>query len=465
MTQDDNKWRIIISFSILFGWVMSLPYEGPVLFALADMKGINGDLVNTVTVFSHFAGLFLSQFFVKDVKRAKQVGQLGLGAVLLSSMLLPFTHSREWFLIIPFDAFLAGVVITAFAYLIFKGIPHDERRPIAAMLLIFGNLELILAHILANNIGAMPAFAVITLLLGYGWFQFSRIDIRDMEKSAVKKRLTLVEPESCHPFVPMRQYWIFFLFIFIITINSGIMFSVIYPYFESFPLLTSLYTNVPYIGAIYVLSKLVKTNKFQYLYIGLAMWGVTFILFALTGQTAVAFVVICTIMLAACGIFDLFWWHTMITNFDSVENPAGLFGTGLAINVFGVWSGSLLGMHLMSMGVDKMTLSLVGIGIVFLCLVIVYPLNRRLSEFLENNEFVFVNALKDPEKAEDKIDEVKAVLTRREFEVFELLVSGMTDAEISKSLYISPHTTKSHNRNIYKKLEVANRIELYEKYI
>jgi DNA-binding NarL/FixJ family response regulator len=117
------------------------------------------------------------------------------------------------------------------------------------------------------------------------------------------------------------------------------------------------------------------------------------------------------------------------------------------------------------MGVDKMTLSLVGIGIVFLCLVIVYPLNRRLSEFLENNEFVFVNALKDPEKAEDKIDEVKAVLTRREFEVFELLVSGMTDAEISKSLYISPHTTKSHNRNIYKKLEVANRIELYEKYI
>jgi DNA-binding CsgD family transcriptional regulator len=462
MAIERNKWRIIISFSIIFGWVMSLPYEGPVLFAMADAKGIDGDLVNTFTVFSHFAGLLSGQLFSKNIRHAKCIGNIGFGIVLFSSLMLPFTQSDVWFYIIPLEAFVTGIIIASFAHLIFNHIPHEDRRHVAAQLLICGNLELILAHILANNIGAMPAFAAITLLLGAGWFAFYRIEQPEDGKA---KRLMLVKPSRQTAHVHVGKYWIFFLFIFIITLNSGIMFSVIYPYFESFTLLTSLYTNVPYIAAIFVLSYMVKANKFQFLYTGLALWGVTFILFALTGQTASAFIMICTVMLAACGIFDLFWWHVMITNFDSVENPAALFGTGLALNVFGVWVGSLFGMRLMAAGVEKTYLSLVGIGIVFLCLVIVYPLNRRLSEFLENNEFLFALSTRETVEPVDKREEVKDLLTQREFEVFELLVAGKTVAEISQSLYISPHTTKSHNRNIYKKLEVANRVELYKKYV
>ncbi|MBM9615127.1 response regulator transcription factor [Desulfobulbus rhabdoformis] len=50
-------------------------------------------------------------------------------------------------------------------------------------------------------------------------------------------------------------------------------------------------------------------------------------------------------------------------------------------------------------------------------------------------------------------------LTRREEDVLKHLAQGMGNKEIAETLYISVETVKSHVRNIYKKLELKNRIE------
>jgi DNA-binding CsgD family transcriptional regulator len=52
-----------------------------------------------------------------------------------------------------------------------------------------------------------------------------------------------------------------------------------------------------------------------------------------------------------------------------------------------------------------------------------------------------------------------AGITRREREVLECLVEGLTDKEIAASLNISPYTVGNHLRNIYTKTECANRGE------
>ena len=52
-----------------------------------------------------------------------------------------------------------------------------------------------------------------------------------------------------------------------------------------------------------------------------------------------------------------------------------------------------------------------------------------------------------------------SVLTRREIEILTKAASGATNTEIANELYISSHTVKSHLYNIYKKIEVSNRIE------
>ena len=51
----------------------------------------------------------------------------------------------------------------------------------------------------------------------------------------------------------------------------------------------------------------------------------------------------------------------------------------------------------------------------------------------------------------------KSILTKREKEVFELLVSNMTTKEIAKSLNISEKTVRNHISNAMQKLGVKGR--------
>ncbi|RJX16954.1 MAG: DNA-binding response regulator [Desulfobulbus sp.] len=63
-----------------------------------------------------------------------------------------------------------------------------------------------------------------------------------------------------------------------------------------------------------------------------------------------------------------------------------------------------------------------------------------------------------PRKA-PKSDSMACNLTRREKEILIHLSSGATNEEIASRLYVSLHTVKSHIFNIYKKLQVRNRLQ------
>lgn len=51
-------------------------------------------------------------------------------------------------------------------------------------------------------------------------------------------------------------------------------------------------------------------------------------------------------------------------------------------------------------------------------------------------------------------------LTKREKEILELIVKGMTSREIAEKLYISPRTVDTHRANLMGKLEIKNTAEL-----
>jgi len=54
-------------------------------------------------------------------------------------------------------------------------------------------------------------------------------------------------------------------------------------------------------------------------------------------------------------------------------------------------------------------------------------------------------------------------ISDREVEIIEALVVGKTNKEIASELYISINTVKTHIKNIYRKLEVKNRVQLLHK--
>jgi NarL family two-component system response regulator LiaR len=55
------------------------------------------------------------------------------------------------------------------------------------------------------------------------------------------------------------------------------------------------------------------------------------------------------------------------------------------------------------------------------------------------------------------------LLTEREKQVIQLLSSGLTYQKISDELCISHETVKMHVKNIYRKLQVENKIQALQK--
>jgi len=54
-------------------------------------------------------------------------------------------------------------------------------------------------------------------------------------------------------------------------------------------------------------------------------------------------------------------------------------------------------------------------------------------------------------------------LTEREYDILKLICEGLSNEEIAKKLFISKNTVKTHIRNIYDKLNVKNRREIFKK--
>lgn len=53
-----------------------------------------------------------------------------------------------------------------------------------------------------------------------------------------------------------------------------------------------------------------------------------------------------------------------------------------------------------------------------------------------------------------------AELSAREIDVLKLIAKGMTNEEIARTLFISPHTVKNHVSNVYRKMGMDDRTQV-----
>ncbi|MDP5093062.1 MAG: LuxR C-terminal-related transcriptional regulator [Polaribacter sp.] len=63
----------------------------------------------------------------------------------------------------------------------------------------------------------------------------------------------------------------------------------------------------------------------------------------------------------------------------------------------------------------------------------------------------------------ERIDALLSELTERQREVYDLIISGKTNKEIMKELFIEQSTLKTHINQIYGKLNIKSRSELKSK--
>jgi DNA-binding NarL/FixJ family response regulator len=82
-----------------------------------------------------------------------------------------------------------------------------------------------------------------------------------------------------------------------------------------------------------------------------------------------------------------------------------------------------------------------------------------LRETLNNHIFHKFSCMRPVSDQVAAVAEGDLPLTRRELEILQLVAAGSTNGEVARKLWVTEQTVKFHLRNIYRKLDVANRTE------
>ena len=85
---------------------------------------------------------------------------------------------------------------------------------------------------------------------------------------------------------------------------------------------------------------------------------------------------------------------------------------------------------------------------------------RKISEksYQSPEEVIGTDIVREP-----VVYDPESGLSKREFQILELMATGKSNKEISEELFVSIHTVKSHASNLFEKLEVKSRTQAIAK--
>ncbi len=450
----------IIVFCLFFAWLLAFPFEGRILYALADYYNVPVQQFVFGTMAAHFIGLILCGFLVKSLKAAKRLilGSIALCTAASGVFFLP--PSFLWTGALLMASLMAGCSVAAWGFFLKSGTPKNERLKTMADGLIFSNILMILLNMTAINVSPHVGLGLSMLVLGMG-FIFA-LKLPQKEEANNHEQIT-VSVDHNSPARIWKPLSFLCLFIVVITINSGLMYQVQGPAFSHLEWLTSWYWSFPYIAALFVMRNLDnKVNRAYILYVAIAMIGFSFIAFLVLDRSALGYLVVNTLMLGACGVYDLFWWSILGEMSELHKNPARVLGVGLSANVLGILLGGLIGNALFSNNMQSQNSTLLALSVVCVTLVMLPPLNKRLTGLLINHTYLTA-LLEMPHQEQTRLIRdfsISEKLTEREIEIASLLLTGKTYRMIAGELRVSENTIKTHVRNIYSKAGVQNRTEL-----
>jgi DNA-binding CsgD family transcriptional regulator/MFS family permease len=446
----------IAAFSFSFAYLLSFLFEGQVLYSLLEMHGINASAYILAAMIAHFAGLFTCGLFVRSQVAAKSMMLGGMSLCLVATVPFFFTLPALWMGGLIISGYFSGCAVAAWGFFLSAFTPKNQRIKSCADVLIYSNLLMIAVNVVDMNRSPFIGLglSVFCLVIGMVFIWILPLEPeREQNKTLKNKSHGGIK----NPLILLC------LFVFIITINSGLMYQVINPAFEHLTGLVSWYWAVPYIVALAIMRNLpMKANRSRFLYVGMAMIMGAFIGFMLLGRNTCDYLIVDTLMLGACGIFDLFWWSILGEMLDYSDNPSQTFGIGLSANVFGVLCGGVLGMAVTSIGLPGAEVAVIALTVVCVTLVMLPPLNYQLVLLLKSHAYLAAYDNMSQSQQTDIVRQIKTLdpLTVREQEVLQLILSGKSNREIAGALFISENTVKTHARSIFSKYDVGSRAEL-----
>ncbi|HNU93909.1 MAG TPA: LuxR C-terminal-related transcriptional regulator [Bacillota bacterium] len=455
----DELQLSVIVHSLFSSWMLAFLFEGQILYALSDAFGLRPGRMVFGGIAALFAGLLLCGFLIKTKKAARRLFLCSYPFFIAASAVFFLPPSVFWDLGVITSSFLAGCCVAAWGFYFRSATPKNDRMGTAADVLIWSNVLMIPLNVAAIHLSPRIGLALSMLMLLGAFLSALRLPPDDDADSGAAPTAG-GEPASLAGSLALLC-----LFILAITVNSGLMYQVINPAFAHHASLTSWYWAIPYIVAVYLMKNpAFKMNRNYMLYVALAMIGFSFIAFVFLDRSATSYLVVNTLMLGACGIYDLFWWSVLGEMLDYCENPASVFGIGLSANVLGVLLGGLIGKAVSSAQTQALNPTLLALAVVCVTLALLPPLHRRLCSLLKDHAYLAMFSEISPWEQSRLVRELAAYegLSERERQVASLLLQRKTYKMIGEELFISENTVKYYVKNIYSKLGIRSREELID---
>ncbi len=442
----NNRRISIVIISLLGAWIMSFPYEGQLLCTLAENYGIESFGLLNISLAMQVVGLISGGIFLKTLKAARKTIIFTIPVCILCTVTFFFPSYAVWLVTLTICSALAGVCIGAFGYFIKNYVKPDNRFRTAAELLI--NMFILKAII--NNISLyvsiQTGFAFTIVMLGAAWLltfkipfiKDEKIDNREFDKKTGFKALILL-----------------FLFIVFIAVDFGISIETINPHFEYLGGLTSWFWLLPYLATAFIIRRLKNTeDRRNILYTAVAMTGLSFILFLVFDHSVISYLIVITVIEAGCAAGDIFWYSTLFEMLEMVKSPAKIICVGFSAMMIGVLLGKIIATNYPT--ISGVNVSIVSMAVICITLFIIPVLHKLLSKMIKKNTIINIaetNKIELP----DYID----ILTEREKQIAALLLKGRTSKLIAAELYLSENTVKTHIKNIYSKLGIKRKSELF----
>ncbi len=462
--KNGSGW-IVLSYGIFLGWLLSFPYNGPVLLAAAAARDLSaGPFSLTYTI---VPALFLTVFSFSVFttrEEYKRIVMIGCLLVCLAGTLIIFlVNTYWWFPVLSVMGVCSVTYIIYWSIYYTRQIPVPDKMKIMALVIITGNVIYYFFKLSLPYLSSTAVLLILTSLLLLSLWTLLRMEIAN----------PIQIPLESAPF-PTRLIFIVCIFLFAVKLNGGLTFHVIYPSFDAmFGHMSQYYGMAPYILTLFFLYlRGHKLPKMLPVYLGTSFLGLAYLFFGMLEETMTMYFLTETLLQAGWAMLHLFLW-TLFGEIASVYGrPLKICSLAFLSNLSAMVCGGILGIFIVE-NVDNYYLmaSTYAIFIVFICFLIVHWLNNSIEKDFIHKIQLHTAGLRTEEQAAGltgslslmiNLPDADHLLTQREMEVAGLLLQGYTNETIANRLNISKNTIKSHTRSIYSKMSVANKRELLQ---
>ena len=450
---------VVLSIGLYFGWLLSVPFNGPIMYASMASNEINIS-IPTIYIFAHALGLLVLGNVVKRAEHWRSLIIYGGALSLVLGFLVLFMPPAMWSFIYGIIGFCSAMFVLGWSYPYAHGIDNKSRMKHMALAIILANIVYVILNVLLTILNLQLVY-IMALLSVAGSLRFSklltRVDFENIPNSNNGKLKEL-------PVFPGVFMLIVSLLIFGLYINGGFMYQVMYPSLAKYENVAVFYRSLPYIAVLAVMWRYGNVLQKQLpIYMGVSFMGLAFISFLLLHNTLPGFFLTETLIQASFALLDLFFF-TILGDISAMNGePMRTFCFGMTATVGAILVGGFLGEQLMIIG-ERYYLftAMFALSAIFLTFLIIPWMFEKIN-YIYNTSNDKGTAIQQTNMEIFQNIFATHSLTAREIEIVEYLLQGLTNKQIAAELYVSENTLKTHIKNIYYKLQISSRRELMHK--